>query len=192
MRWRLNSPASRLFTQPFIQTRHWPLCGEFIGDRWIPRTNAQETRKMFPFDDIIIRLMGSTTTRHIVFVPSMIVSTKAPFQYKDRIFIYADPIIKIRLSWDRIIYWMAMLICWYWQGDIQNRKNAAVVCLQISWTIPTYLISMIRILRHYRIIVCKIVSSKVFIKSSSNICIRCCGTELEKLVSWHLCFCDVS
>ena len=35
-------PASRLFTQPFIQTqkneninapRHWPLCGEFTGDR---------------------------------------------------------------------------------------------------------------------------------------------------------------
>ena len=21
--------------------RHWPLCGEFTGDRWIPRTNGQ-------------------------------------------------------------------------------------------------------------------------------------------------------
>ena len=49
-RWRLKSPASRLFTQPFIQAqinenikapRHWPLCGEFTGDRWIPRTNGQ-------------------------------------------------------------------------------------------------------------------------------------------------------
>ena len=48
--WRLRSPASRLFTQPFIRTqikenikapRHWPLCGEFTGDRWIPRTNGQ-------------------------------------------------------------------------------------------------------------------------------------------------------
>ena len=48
--WRLKSPASRLFTQPFMQTqvkenikapRHWPLCGEFTGDRWIPRTNGQ-------------------------------------------------------------------------------------------------------------------------------------------------------
>ena len=35
-RWRLKSPASRLFTQPFIRAqikvnikapRHWPLCG---------------------------------------------------------------------------------------------------------------------------------------------------------------------
>ena len=49
-RWRLKSPAPRLFTEPFIQTqtkekikapRHWPLCGEFTGDRWIPRTNGQ-------------------------------------------------------------------------------------------------------------------------------------------------------
>ena len=49
-RWRLKSPASPLFTQPFSQTQikeninalcHWPLCGEFTGDRWIPRTNGQ-------------------------------------------------------------------------------------------------------------------------------------------------------
>ena len=39
-----------LFTQPFVQTqikdnikapRHWPLCVEFTGDRWIPRTKDQ-------------------------------------------------------------------------------------------------------------------------------------------------------
>ena len=44
-----QSPATRLFTQPFIQTqikenikvpRYWPLCGEFTGDRWIPRRKA--------------------------------------------------------------------------------------------------------------------------------------------------------
>ena len=29
--------------------RHWPLCGEFTGDQWIPR-------KMFPFDDIIMEI----------------------------------------------------------------------------------------------------------------------------------------
>ena len=48
-RWLLKSPASRLFTQPFIQAqikentkapRHWPLWGEFTGTRWIPRTKA--------------------------------------------------------------------------------------------------------------------------------------------------------
>ena len=46
----VKSPASRLFTEPFIQAqikenikapRHWPLCGKFTGDRWIPRTNGQ-------------------------------------------------------------------------------------------------------------------------------------------------------
>ena len=44
------SPASRLFTQPFIQAqvkenikapRHWPLCGEFTGNWRIPRTKDQ-------------------------------------------------------------------------------------------------------------------------------------------------------
>ena len=43
--WHLKSPASRLFTQPFIQTqikvnikapRHWPLCGEFTGTGEFP------------------------------------------------------------------------------------------------------------------------------------------------------------
>ena len=55
-RWRLKSPASRLFIQSFIQTqvkvnikasRHWSLCGEFTGDRWIPRTNGQLRGKYF-------------------------------------------------------------------------------------------------------------------------------------------------
>ena len=45
-----NTPASPLFTQPFIRAqikenikapRHWPFCGEFTGDRWFPRTNGQ-------------------------------------------------------------------------------------------------------------------------------------------------------
>ena len=45
--WRLKSPTSPLFTQPFIQAqikenikapRH---SGEFIGDQWIPCTNGQ-------------------------------------------------------------------------------------------------------------------------------------------------------
>ena len=49
-RWRLKSPASRMFTQPSVQAkikenieapRHWPLWEEFTGDRWIPRTKGQ-------------------------------------------------------------------------------------------------------------------------------------------------------
>ena len=35
-------------------SRHWPLCGEFNGDRWIPPHKRPVTRKMFPFDDVII------------------------------------------------------------------------------------------------------------------------------------------
>ena len=49
-RWRLKSPASRVFAQPFIQAqikeniktpRHWPLWGESSGDGWIPLTKGQ-------------------------------------------------------------------------------------------------------------------------------------------------------
>ena len=61
--WRLKSPASRLFTQSFVQAQikenikappHWPLWGEFTGNRWIPRTKGQLIGKIFPFDDVII------------------------------------------------------------------------------------------------------------------------------------------
>ena len=49
-------------TQPFIQTlikentkapRHWPLFGEFTGQRWIPRTKGQE-RGNDSIDDVIM------------------------------------------------------------------------------------------------------------------------------------------
>ena len=52
-RWRLKSPASRLFTQLFIQTQikentkapcHWPLCGEFTGDRWVKMAKWPEIK----------------------------------------------------------------------------------------------------------------------------------------------------
>ena len=55
VRWRLKSPASRLITQRFIQgqiernikaPRHWPLWGEFTGDRCIPRRKASNAENV--------------------------------------------------------------------------------------------------------------------------------------------------
>ena len=63
LRCPLKSPASRLFTQSFIQAqikenikapRHWPL----YGDRWIPRTNGQLRGKCF-------HLMTSSCIDHV-------------------------------------------------------------------------------------------------------------------------------
>ena len=63
-----QSPASRLFTQPSIQAqmkenikvpRHWPLCGEFTGDRWFPAQMASNAEK-FPFDDVIMYSLPMT------------------------------------------------------------------------------------------------------------------------------------
>ena len=60
--WHLKSPASWLFTQLFIQVqieenikapRHWPLWGEFTGDRWIP-CKGPVMRIMFPSDDVFM------------------------------------------------------------------------------------------------------------------------------------------
>ena len=53
--WHLKSPASRLFTQLFIPVqikenkkapRHWPLCGEFTGDWWIPTQRASNAENL--------------------------------------------------------------------------------------------------------------------------------------------------
>ena len=54
-RWRLKSPASRSFTQSFIQTqikenikapRHWPLCGEFTGTGEFPAQRASYAKNV--------------------------------------------------------------------------------------------------------------------------------------------------
>ena len=67
-RWRLKSPASWLFTQPFIQAqikanikapRHWPLWREFTGDRWILLTKDQQWGKWIHF-------MTSSCTKKLV------------------------------------------------------------------------------------------------------------------------------
>ena len=38
---------------------HWPLCGDFACDRWIPRKRASNS-EMFPFDDVIMLFSKST------------------------------------------------------------------------------------------------------------------------------------
>ena len=60
--WRLRSPASRLFTQPFIRAQikenikalcHWPLCGEVNSPH-----KGLVTRNMFPFDDVTMLMVA--------------------------------------------------------------------------------------------------------------------------------------
>ena len=65
-RWRLKSPASGLFIQQFIQaqikenikaSRHWPLCGNSPVTGGFP-AQGPVSRKMFPFDDVIMDFMN--------------------------------------------------------------------------------------------------------------------------------------
>ena len=60
--WLLKSPASRLFTQPFVHAhikenikapRHWPVRGIHRSPVNSPH-KGPVTRKMFPFDDVIV------------------------------------------------------------------------------------------------------------------------------------------
>ena len=71
-RWRLKSPASQLFIQPFIWAlmkenikapRHWPLCREFTGDRCgeFPAQMTGNAEK-FPFDDVIMTALWSMSS----------------------------------------------------------------------------------------------------------------------------------
>ena len=55
-RWRIKSPASRLFTQSFIRVqikenikapRHWPLCGEFTGPGEFPAQRASNAENVY-------------------------------------------------------------------------------------------------------------------------------------------------
>ena len=58
-------------TENIKAPRHWPLCGESTGDRRIPAQKASITRKMFPFDDIIMlyakSFLESRTCLYILF-----------------------------------------------------------------------------------------------------------------------------
>ena len=64
VRWRLKSPASWLFTQPFVQVQikenikapsHWHLCGEPTGDRWHSPHKRPGARKIYLIDDVIMQ-----------------------------------------------------------------------------------------------------------------------------------------
>ena len=44
LQWRhclLNRLLKAQIKENIKTPRHWPLCGEFTGDRWIPRTEGQ-------------------------------------------------------------------------------------------------------------------------------------------------------
>ena len=67
------------------------------------------TRKMFPFDDVIMMPAAGLTSPY---ASTSTVMTKfwAPSQYKDVFFTYGIPLIKIRRSWVRLILIMGMPI----------------------------------------------------------------------------------
>ena len=49
-----NQCAINNYKENIKAPRHWHLCGEFTVGRWISRTKRPETRKFFPFVDVIM------------------------------------------------------------------------------------------------------------------------------------------
>ena len=81
-RWRLKSPASCLFTQPFVQAHikkvikaplHWSSCMEFTGDQWIPSLKGLWRGKCF-------HLMTSSWLGLVV-IPSLVITLQQTFQH---------------------------------------------------------------------------------------------------------------
>ena len=71
MRWRLKSPASRLFAQPFVQSQKTKKHQSFASMAFVrvihrsPVNSPHKgpvTRKMFPFDDVIVAPIVSSLT----------------------------------------------------------------------------------------------------------------------------------
>ena len=118
--WRHLWPSSRLFTQPFIQTYitenikalcHWPLCGEFTGDRWIPRTTGQKRGKCFhlmtsswmPFDQC--QSLRSININHSCQSISTIYSSAIVAYHTSRS-IWITRQININLLSEHLLLWM--------------------------------------------------------------------------------------
>ena len=94
VRWRLKSPASRLFTQPFIQVqikenikaqRHWPCAGNLPVSDECPH-KGPVTRKMLPFDDVIMNFTALDNIESIItcFAAHGAQVTQVHFRFNDR------------------------------------------------------------------------------------------------------------
>ena len=61
---------NRLFKENIKAPRHWPLCGEITGDRWIPCTNGQLRGKCFH----LMKSSWNTNMRIHVYVKVLLLS----------------------------------------------------------------------------------------------------------------------
>ena len=95
-RWRLKSPASRLFTQSFIQAqikenikapRHWPLCGEFTGTGEFPARRASNAENV------------SIWWRHHVLVVQYLQPQESNFFRKKFNALWAQVIYSVSIQW---------------------------------------------------------------------------------------------
>ena len=126
---RLKSPASRLFTQAFIQAQikenikaphHWPLWREFTGDRWILAQRASYAEKVSIWehhnDTALVDLLSFQGTQelrdlplpeeHVLHADEMILKAadEAEKQYQLAVSFYFLAIIIISILFEYLLY----------------------------------------------------------------------------------------
>ena len=112
-------PAFRLFPQPLVQAqikenikapRHWPLCGEFTGDRWIPAqrtSNAENVAIWWRHHETTGNMMSHSRWHKIVL---------SPFQITHP----SDRNIPLNIKYDHV-WFGCVLFCvgdWMWFGGV--------------------------------------------------------------------------
>ena len=119
LQWRHNdvtSPASQLFAEPFIQAqikenikapRHWPLWGEFTGDRCIPAQMASNAENV----SICWRHHGLITESHY-----------SCYGLKNTCFV-----LNLVLVYLTIVWWIAKIEIWKskTQKGVKNDHKSA-------------------------------------------------------------------
>ena len=136
-RWRLKSPASRLFTQPFIRAqikvnikapRHWPLCGEFTGDRWIPPQMASNAEN--------VSIWWRHHEYHDCYQGTLHRWLRARLQYLQcgitmgipaAVLHWAIDMVIPDLNWHMKAYWQYPVIIFY------NRRSLELPQVQVRW-----------------------------------------------------------
>ena len=135
-RWRLKSPTSQLFTQPFIQgadQRKHQSSASLALVRGIHRWPVNSphkgpvTRKMFPFDDVIMIF-----DNHCRMVSILVKAEEESFGSKPRMGLNISIIYWAKLCWYAIVAYQINIYTQY-QNQTDFRSNDRITNRQMCW-----------------------------------------------------------
>ena len=137
--WRLKSPASRLFTQPFVQAQikgnvtiscHCQLWGIYRGPVNSPHKRPV-MRKMSPFGDVIMRLpwnawhwfLQAPPANHILYIVFEIQDWTFIYPWQSKNFVCAHRKLNTELILIFVIYFAARLCRLFHEQSVSIGEN---------------------------------------------------------------------